>query len=152
MINFELKYSNEICGGLNIQMVGKYNNTDILEGVGFKKSLCVSEYAFCLLEFFFAKHLENFAKFYHYGTNFHDKNSLGNILSDLKYYPNTLYNADGIDIKLNWTTDELKIFLDNHKHDKNLKKDIIIFIQNVVDFLSALYQDDDCLGVYVIGI
>lgn len=152
MINFNLKYCHEICGGLNIQMVGKYNNTDILEGVGFRKSLCVSEYAFCLLEFFFAKHLEDSAKFYHYDTNFHDKNSLGSILSDLKCHLNTLYDADGIDIKLNWTTDELKIFLNNHKHDENLKKEIIIFIQGVINFLSALYQDDDCLGVYVIGI
>lgn len=64
MIDFNFRINDELCGGLNFQIVKNFNkklNMNI-DKIDFHNSLCISEYSFSLIEYFFAKKIRSWSR------------------------------------------------------------------------------------------
>lgn len=157
MIDFQIRKSDSLCGGLNFQIVGNYENCEEnkhidLEKINFCSSFCISEHSFLLIEYFFSKHSKNGFGFYHYDTHFHDKKSIKKIIIDINSLLDRLKENNSFNIKLNWYTEEFSKFLEKNKNLENFRKKLFFFLEKIVNLLKEFYENPVCFGIYVIGI
>ena len=179
MINFTIKRCNSIIGGLNFQLVYKFNDTKEIDltKIDYSSSIICSEFAFSIIEDIFSSRLSYSIKaksFYHYGFHIHDLESILHIDNELNAFEEHLHEVkethfiwkkhelldeesnirairNGV-IKLAWSTEEMRNELNENILDADYREEVLKFIIDIKSFLSMTQNMPNCKGVYVIGI
>ena len=163
MIDFRIKKSSIIKGGLIFQFV--YDKSDDrsqhdMNNFNFMDSIFVQEDAFFLIEPIFSinesieRTLEN-QKYYHWGLNYHDLNSLEVILKDIIELQKSIQQYETLDTihRLSfWLTKKLKKILTIRRIRYKYQDEMLAYLEGIIDFIRVAIDNKDIKGVWVIGI
>lgn len=177
IISYKIEKCYAVKGGLNFQLVVKKDDmvgVD-LEKIDYEDSIAVSEYAFAIIENIFTSELPvEDRKYYHWEFHYHDIDSVNRIIlkltalqkslseqkktiflwnnSDLIENPNELESINQGLIKLAWSTDEMRNELIEKIIEINYKKQVLNFINGIIDFLTNGIRMSGYQGIYVLGV
>lgn len=179
MIDFTIKRCNSVIGGLNFQLVYKFDDAKeiYLAKIDYSSSIICSEFAFSIIEYVFSSSLTYSSEarsFYHYGFHVHDLENILHVNNKLSAFEEHLHELrethfiwkkcelldkesniqdikNGV-IKLAWSTEEMRNELNENILDANYREKVLKFIVDIKSFLSMAQNMPNCKGVYVIGV
>ncbi len=176
-ISYKVEKCYTIKGGLNFQIVTKMDDMVgiDLEKIEYGNSIAISENAFAIIENIFTSELPvEDRKNYHWEFHYHDINSVHRIIlklnalkrslgeqgqitflwksSDLLKNLNELEVINQGLIKLAWSTDEIIDELHKNIVYACYRKQIVHFINEIIDFLKNGVSAFGCRGIYVLGV
>lgn len=163
MIDFRIKKSSALTGRLTFQFV--YDKSDNrshhnLDDFNFTDSIFVQEEAFFLVEPIFSTHesterTPEQQRYYHWGLNYHDLNSLEIILQQIielqqgiQQYKNQ-ETVNKIDVCL---TKKLEKILTIRRIRYKHQNEMINYLTGIINFIKVAIDNKDIKGIWVIGI
>ncbi len=163
MIDFRIKKSTAPTGRLTFQFVydkSEDRSQHDMNNFNFMDSIFVQEDAFFLIEpiFFVNESTERTPeqqKYYHWGLNYHDLNSLEVILQDIIELQKSIQQYETLDTihRLSfWLTKKLNKILTIRRIRYKYQDKMIAYLQGIIDFIRIAIDDKDIKGVWVIGI
>lgn len=130
MINFDIKYSNNLVSGLNFQITSVIDNVPNLN-----QSLVISEDLFALIENDFSSVFHESSdkyKYYHWSQNFHDQSDIGKIIRNLNNTKNIVMNNNIQSLNYFWLENDDILFLERNHNE------FIFFIEQVIKFYMKI--------------
>ncbi len=163
MIDFRIKKASGLVGHLNIQFVydkSADRSQHDMDKFDFLNSIYVKEDSFFLIEhiFFYNESTERTAeqkKYYHWGLNYHDLNSLEIILQEVIELRESIqqYKTSDTIQKLSfWLTKKLKKILTIRRIRYKCQNKMIDYLDEIIDFIKTAIDDKEVKGIWVIGI
>ncbi len=163
MIDFRIKKASGLVGHLNIQFVydkSADRSQHDMDKFDFLNSIYVKEDSFFLIEpiFFYNESTQRTAeqqKYYHWGLNYHDLNSLKVILQEVIELRESIqqYRTSDTIQKLSfWLTKELKKILTIRRIRYKYQNKMIAYLNEISSFIEVALDDKDIKGIWVIGI
>lgn len=126
----------------------------------FLDSIYIKEDAFFLIEpmFFYNESTERTAeqrKYYHWGLNYHDRNSLNIILQEVIELRESIQQYQTLDTveKLSfWLTKRLKKIITIHRIRYKYQDKMIVYLDEMINFIKTAIDNEEIKGIWVIGI
>ena len=163
MIDFRIRKSNALTGSLTFQFV--YDRSDNrsdhnLEDFDFVDSIFVHEEAFFLIESIFStnestERTPEQQRYYHWGLNYHDRNSLEIILQQIIELQQSIQQYNNLETvhKLDvFLTKKLEKILTIRRIRYKYQNEMVNYLTGIINFIKVAIDDEDIKGIWVIGI